>query len=52
MRVLKRPFVSYNEIQNFESCTQSGHSFFYREIQNFAVVPKRPFVFLQRNTEF
>ena len=49
MRVLKRPFVSYKEIQNFESCTQSGHSFCHREIQN---LPKRPFVFLKRNTEF
>ena len=30
----------------------SGHLFFHSEIQNFTVVPKRPFVFLQRNTKF
>ena len=28
------------------------HCFFYKEIQNFKIVPKLPFVFLQRNTEF
>ena len=30
----------------------NGHSFFYREIRNLTVVPKRPFVFLQRNAKF
>ena len=31
------------------ACTQ--HSFFHSKIRNFTVVPKRPFVFLQRNTK-
>ena len=31
---------------------QNGHPFFYSEIRNFKVVPKRPSVFLQRNTKF
>ena len=30
----------------------NGHSFFYREMQNFTVVPKRPFTFLKRNAKF
>ena len=30
----------------------NDHSFFYSKIQNFTVVPKRPFVFLQRSTKF
>ena len=30
----------------------NGHSFFYSEIRNFTVVPKRPFVFLQQNKKF
>ena len=30
----------------------NGHSFFYSEIRKFTIVPKRPFVFLQRNTKF
>ena len=31
---------------------QNGYSLFYKEIQNFTVVPKRSFVFLQRNEKF
>ena len=30
----------------------NGHSFCYSERQHFTVVPKRPFVILQRNTKF
>ena len=29
----------------------NGHSFFYSEMRNFNVVPKRPFVLLLRNTK-
>ena len=30
----------------------NGHSFFYRDIQNFTAVAKLPFVFLQENSKF
>ena len=33
----KRPFVFYNEIQNFESCTQTAIRISHKEIQNLTI---------------
>ena len=43
MRVPKPSFVKmkYEVLQLYSN----GHSFFYSEIRNYTVVPKRPFVF-------
>ena len=56
-RVNARTQVAIRFLQRnmkFYSCTQAAicFVFFHSEIQNFTVVPKRPFVFLQQNTKF
>ena len=43
--------IKHNERMD-KMCVPSRHSLFFSKTQNFTVVPKRPFVFLQRNTKF
>ena len=41
------------EKTNIPKCVYpTGHLFFYVEIRNFTIVPKRPFAFLQPNAKF
>ena len=39
-------------LAKYNACTETAIRFFYSEIQNSTVVPKRSFVFLQRNPKF
>ena len=52
MRLSKRSFGFYSEMQNFENCAQTSIRFFTMKHKILKTATKRPFMFLQRNTEF